>query len=455
MTPDLDIAVVGSGLAGLAAAHELRRNGHEVRVFETADAPGGRMRSLRHDGYVVDTGAEQISAQGYRATWQLIRRAGLAPEDVPRIGRPMAVWRDGRPHNGVGEPRAVLTGAGLVPAARPSLARFLGWSGRHRAALDHDHPEDTPLGADTVADTARRYHPGLHDQLLQPLASAFFGWDAERSAAAPLVGLLLAVGPVSAWRTYRGGMDLLARRLATGLDTRYGHHVEEVADLGGHARLTVDGAALTARTVVLAVPAPVALRLTGGADPDATGYPAASTYRPMYKVSCALDRPLAPRGGAYALLTPAGEEALLSCVIADHLKCPDRAPRGRGLISLLAAPHRIPELAEAGEDEAARLLTAAAERYVPGLGAALTATHVHHWPHGMPEITPRALALRAAFLRRPTGSVEYAGDWVAARPSSEGAARSGALAASRVLTHLATRPHQGPALPSLPQETAA
>ncbi|MEU8882739.1 MULTISPECIES: protoporphyrinogen/coproporphyrinogen oxidase [Streptomyces] len=441
MTPDLDIAVVGSGLAGLAAAHELGRNGHEVRVFEAADAPGGRMRSVRRDGYLIDTGAEQISAQGYRATWQLIRRAGLTPDEVPRIGRPMAVWRGGRPHNGVGEPRAVLTGAGLVPTARPSLARFLAWSGRHRAELDHDHPESTPLGSDTIAAAARRYHPDLHDHLLQPLSSAFFGWDTERSSAAPLVGLLLAVGPVSAWRTYRGGMDLLATRLAAGLDTRYGLPVEEVADLGTHARLTVDGAALTARAVVLAVPAPVAVRLTGGPDPADAGYPAASTYRPMFKVSCALDRPLAPPGGAYALLTPSCEEPLLSCVIADHLKCPDRAPEGRGLISLLAAPRRIPELAGASEEEAARRLTDAAERYVPGLGAALTATHVQHWPEAMPELTPRALAVRAAFLRRPTRSVEYAGDWVAARPSSEGAARSGALAAARVLAHLA--PHRG------------
>ncbi|MER5634557.1 protoporphyrinogen/coproporphyrinogen oxidase [Streptomyces nitrosporeus] len=440
MTPDLDIAVVGAGLAGLAAAHELRRNGHEVSVFEAADAAGGRMRSIRRDGYLIDTGAEQISAQGYRATWQLLRRAGLTPGDVHRIGRPMAVWRGGRPRNGVGEPYAVLTGAGLSPAARPSLARFLSWSSRHRAGLDHDHPEDTPLGTETVAATAGRYHPDLYDHLLQPLPAAFFGWDPERSAAAPLVGLLLAVGPVSAWRVYRGGMDLLARRLADRLDVRYGHRVEEITDHGTHARLTVDGSTVTARAVVLAVPAPAALRLHPDAAPDATGYLAASTYRPMFKVSCALDRPLAPRGGGYALLTPVCEEPVLSCVISDHLKCPDRAPAGRGLLSLLASPRLIPELAGGDDRTAALRMTTAAERYVPGLRDALVATHVHRWPHAMPEITPRSLVLRGAFLRRPARSVEYAGDWVAARPSSEGAARSGALAAARVLARLATRP---------------
>ncbi|MYU20740.1 NAD(P)/FAD-dependent oxidoreductase [Streptomyces sp. SID8352] len=450
MSTDLDIAVVGAGLAGLAAAHELRRHGHEVRVFEAAAGPGGRMRSLRGDGYLMDTGAEQISARGYRATWQLLRRAGLGPADVPRIGRPMAMWRAGRPHNGVGDPRAVLTGAGLSPTARPSLARFLAWGERHRAGLDHDHAEDTPLGTDTIAAMARRYHPDLYDHLLQPLSSAFFGWDPERSAASPLVALLLAVGPVSSWRVYRGGMDLLARRLAEPLDVRYGARAEEVTDHGTHARLTVGGTPLTARAVVLALPAPAALRLQPDPAPEAAGYLAASSYRPMFKISCALDRPLAPRGGNYVLLTPEDEEPLLSCVIADHLKCPDRAPAGRGLVSLLASPRRVPELAAADPATAVRFMTRAAERYVPGLRDALVATHVHHWAEAMPELTPHALTRRGAFLDRPARCVEYAGDWVAARPSSEGAARSGALAASRVLARLAAHTPHAPS-----EETAA
>ncbi|MFE6101753.1 protoporphyrinogen/coproporphyrinogen oxidase [Streptomyces laurentii] len=444
MSCDLDVAVVGAGLAGLAAAQELRRGGREVTVFEAADAPGGRMRTLREDGYVVDTGAEQISARGYRATWQLLRRAGLAPYDVHGIGRPLGVWRAGRPRNGVGEPVAVLTGAGLAPAARPSLARFLAWTGRHRAALDHDHPEDTPLGSATVRDLADRYHPDLYDHLLHPLSAAFFGWDPERSAAAPLAALLLAVGPVSAWRTYRGGMDLLARRIADGLDVRYDAAVQHVADDGPHAALTVDGRTLTARAVLLAVPAPVAARLQPHPADDAAGYLHASTFRPMLKVSCALDRPLAPRGGGYLLLTPGCEgEDVLACVVADHVKCPDRAPAGRGLVSLLAAPGRVPELAAADDESVVRRTTTAAERYVPGLRGALVSARVHRWPHGMPELTPRALALRAAFLRRPARSVEYAGDWLAARPSSEGAARSGALAASRILAHLAATARGG------------
>ncbi len=36
-----EVAVIGSGPAGLACAHELRKLGHQVRVFEAGDLPGG------------------------------------------------------------------------------------------------------------------------------------------------------------------------------------------------------------------------------------------------------------------------------------------------------------------------------------------------------------------------------------------------------------------------------
>ncbi|MEU2629787.1 FAD-dependent oxidoreductase, partial [Kitasatospora sp. NPDC007106] len=42
-TPELDVAVVGAGIAGLAAAHHLAAAGREVKVFEGSGRVGGRM----------------------------------------------------------------------------------------------------------------------------------------------------------------------------------------------------------------------------------------------------------------------------------------------------------------------------------------------------------------------------------------------------------------------------
>lgn len=438
MTPDIDVAVVGAGVAGLTVAHELARAGLSVRVYEAGDRVGGRMSSHRQDGYTLDEGAEQISTHGYRATWELIHRLGITLDEVPLIGGPMAMWRDGVAHPGVSDPRGLLTGAGLSPRARLDLARLLAFAARNRARLDPDHPERTPLGARTVAEFAARYHPDLHDYLFQPVVGSFFGWDTRRSAAAPFMSLMQAVGPLSTWRTYRDGMDTLARRLADGVDVVTGTEVSEVVAERGFARLGTATGSVVARAVVLCVPAPIAARLYANPPAAERDFLTACTFTPILKVGCLLDRPLAPRSRTplYSLLTPAVEDPALALIIVDHVKHPGRAPSGRGLLSLMATPAVIPDLLDADDAEAAAALTGPAARYVPGLGAATVATVVSRFRHGLPEATPQALGLRAGFAARALGPVDYAGDWVMLRPSSEGAVRSAAETAARVVAHI-------------------
>jgi protoporphyrinogen/coproporphyrinogen III oxidase len=441
-SPDLDVVVVGAGVSGLTAAHELRRAGLQVRVFEARDAVGGRMSCLRHDGYTVDEGAEQIPGQGYRATWELLGRLGVGAEEVPRIGKALAVWRDGRAHPGVADGSAPFTGPGLSPRGTLSLARLTAWTAWHRRSFDGDRPEHTAAGTATVRDFARRYHPDLHDYLLQPVTGAFFGWNTAGSAVAPLLSLLLSVGPASGWRTYHDGMDLLARRLAAGLDVVTRSAVREVVTEAGGVRVRLADREVTARSAVLCVPAPVAARLHPGAPADELPFLSACSFTPVLKVSCLLDRPLAPpaKRPLYVLLTPRAEDDTLAAVIVDHAKHPGRAPAGRGLLSLVASPGRIPELLRAPDREVCDRLVAAAARYVPGLAQACRATFVHSFAHGLPEATPQALRHRRRFTERPLRPVEYAGDWLSLRPASEGAVRAGALAASRVLARLRSRP---------------
>ena len=51
-----DVVVVGAGLAGLACAWDLTARGLRVRVMEAGDRVGGRMRTDRVEGCVVDSG---------------------------------------------------------------------------------------------------------------------------------------------------------------------------------------------------------------------------------------------------------------------------------------------------------------------------------------------------------------------------------------------------------------
>lgn len=58
------VAVVGAGISGIAAAMESKALGHSAIVFDSHTAPGGRLATLRADGYVVDMGATILAPKG-------------------------------------------------------------------------------------------------------------------------------------------------------------------------------------------------------------------------------------------------------------------------------------------------------------------------------------------------------------------------------------------------------
>ena len=56
----LRVVIIGAGIAGLTAAHELRKAGHRCTVLEASHRPGGRNLTLRSGDIVDELGARQV-----------------------------------------------------------------------------------------------------------------------------------------------------------------------------------------------------------------------------------------------------------------------------------------------------------------------------------------------------------------------------------------------------------
>src|SRR6187401_2210421 len=83
---DLDVGIVGGGLAGLVCAEQLTRKGVRPAVYEAAARVGGRCFSLRgfFPGQVAERGGEFIDTP-HKTLLGYARAFGLAREDVNKV----------------------------------------------------------------------------------------------------------------------------------------------------------------------------------------------------------------------------------------------------------------------------------------------------------------------------------------------------------------------------------
>ncbi len=80
------VSIVGSGIAGLAAAVRLAASGHQVSVFEANDIAGGKMYEWENEGFRFDMGPSVFTMPEY--VEDLFRLAGKNPSDYIKIIRP-------------------------------------------------------------------------------------------------------------------------------------------------------------------------------------------------------------------------------------------------------------------------------------------------------------------------------------------------------------------------------
>lgn len=383
------VAVVGAGIAGLAAALELRRLGARVVVYEAASQVGGKVRVSDVGGVPVDEGADSMLRRVPYGV-DLATAAGFVLTS-PSEGA-ASLWTRGalRPL-----PAGTLMG---IPTNVAGLSQVLSSEGVERAGAEKP---GSPVVQDiSVGDlVAERLGREVVERLVDPLLGGVYAGRADLlsvQATLPQLWPHLAehsslleaaraargtptTGPLFAG--IEGGLGHLPPVLARDLDVRLGTTVRGLQRTADGWRLELGSVAEPAYqrvgAVVLAVPAAPAARLLA---PHATVEELGGVgYASVGIVTLVLDGESPGSGSGY--LVPAVEERVTKAVTFTSRKW------GRpGPAVVRASVGRFGEVADLQRDDADLVRAVLAElREAVGPLPTLVDSRVTRWGGGLPQ----------------------------------------------------------------------
>ena len=411
------LVVVGGGISGLAAAwaavqaavrdsardsaRDASRapDGIEVLLLERESGAGGKARSIRRDGWLVECGPSSY-LPGDGAVEALAASVGMTGEiiEADPVARRRYIHIDGRMREVASSPVGLVR-AGLLTAR-----------GAARLCIEPFVPRVRDGEDESVwAFAARRLGAQVADRLVLPAALGVFAGDAKRlsmRAAFPRMARLERVhgsllrgmiagrrasatppdrrGPLS----FRDGMQSLPRALAErgGFDLRFGCAVTSLEREGGRWRVAVEGdAPIVADAVILSSGAVHTAHLLRSHAPAASVALREIRSPGIAVVSLGFGpeaRARIPRG--FGVLIARGEGYRMLGNIFESQLFPRRAPEGHTLLRVMlggATDERALDLADDDLAELAR--REVAQLY--GLRVPPVFEHVTRAPSAIPQ----------------------------------------------------------------------
>ena len=408
-----DVAIVGAGLSGLACARTLAARGLEPVVLDAADAVGGRVRTHRENGFLIDRGF-QVYLTAYPEGRRVFDYEALGLGAFEPGAR---VWT-GSGFETVGDP--FRRPSQLLPTALAdvgSLADKLRVL-RLRQSVLRGSADDLWARPETTTEAALRERYGFSETMVDRFFRPFLGGvllDRQLAASSRAFEVYVRRFSEGAAALPERGMQALPEQLAAALPegtVQLGARVTGVAP--GEVR--VDGRdAVTCRAVVVATDARAAGDLL-----DVEAPPSKST------VQIAWAAHQAPVDAPVLLLDGQGEGPVNNVQVVSNAQ-PAYAPARQALItaSVLGTPNPDDDALDA---DARRQLRRWFGPQVDGWRT----LRVDRVPHALPDLPSLEPPERPARLR---DGLYVTGDW-RRNGSINGALVAGRHAAEAVLADL-------------------
>jgi oxygen-dependent protoporphyrinogen oxidase len=381
------IAIIGGGIAGLAAAYELdkaRAAGAAVEytLFEERPRLGGSLASEIVDGAVLERGPDSFLTEKPAAA-ELCRELGLGGELIPSNDAARKTYIVTR-NRLVALPDGLmfLVPTKLVPTA---LTRLFSVRTKMRMALELLSPPRPSEGDESVAALVKR-HFGQEavDRLADPLLSGIYGGDATQLSAQTVLPRLVEMetkygsltrGMLAAHRkmramaksssdgasrggaiftALRGGMGQLVDAITQRLDAdsvRTSTSVNGIEKTAQGWKIAAGGASENFDALIMAAPAWTAGELLTPVDAELGAELGGIPYSSSITVNLVYDETkIGPLPDGFGFLVPAVEgRAMLACTFV-HRKFLGRTPPGKAVFrAFLGGMKRTDLLAESDQ----------------------------------------------------------------------------------------------------------
>ena len=252
---DYDVVIVGAGLSGLCCARRLHSAGRSFLIVDAADAVGGRIRTDRVDGFLLDRGFQVFSTAYPEAQdvldYEALKLRSFEPGALVRYGdrfhRLTDPWR--RPLRGF---RSLFSPIGTT-ADKLRVARLRYRVMRGSVADTFARPETATL----EALKQDGFSPSMIERFFRPFLGGIF-LDQQLQTSSRMFHFVFRMFSTGDATLPAEGMEAIPRQIAAGLPAssiRLNTLVTRVQS--GYVRLG-SGEEVRAQAVVIAAQSPAA-----------------------------------------------------------------------------------------------------------------------------------------------------------------------------------------------------
>jgi oxygen-dependent protoporphyrinogen oxidase len=393
------IIIIGGGISGLAAAHELRRRGTRFLLLEASSRAGGLIRTEQRDGFTIDAGADSMLANK-PAALAFCDELGLSPA-LQDMQEPRVAY--------------VLAGERLHPLPTPSILglpltfgatvqfTLLPWYARLRVLLERCVRPGQGEDESVAAFFTRRFGASATELIAQPLLGGIHAGDVGALSIRALFPHLTDAertgGVLRSLRTSRarggfvslaGGMETLPRAVAHSLPAdavRYRAEVQTVTAASDGWLVTASDGSERAAAVVFAVPMPVTARLLRSVAPEAAGLCAGIPHASSVSVALAWPRDAIPhplRGSGFVVARTRSRVRITACTWVSS-KWEGRARSGQALLRAFLGGVQDPGAVDLSDEELIAAASGDLAR-VLGISHSPALASVYRWRDASPQL---------------------------------------------------------------------